>query len=84
MHRRTRTALVTTNPDPAPLQLFCPACHRSLLYRQTVIGGVQPIERWDYFECLACGPFQYRLRTRKLRESPQAGESTTTRDSPKV
>jgi|RhiMetdeSRZDD1v2_1073273.scaffolds.fasta_scaffold101750_3 hypothetical protein len=68
--RKTRrTAHVTSTPDtPAP-QLFCPACDRPLVYRQTVIGGVKPLERWDYFECGACGPFVYRDRTRALRRA---------------
>jgi hypothetical protein len=30
------------------------------MYRQTVIGGVKPLERWDYFECRTCGEFVYR------------------------
>jgi hypothetical protein len=62
-----RTAQVTSTPDtPAP-QLFCPTCDRPLVYRQTVIGGVKPLERWDYFECRTCGSFVYRDRTRQLR-----------------
>src|SRR5206468_1660984 len=65
--RTTRTAHVTSTPDtPAP-QVFCPVCDRPLVYRQTVIGGVKPRERWDYFECRACGQFLYRDRTRTLR-----------------
>jgi hypothetical protein len=66
--RRTRrTALVTSRPEtPAP-QLICPTCDQPLVYRQTVIGGVKPIERWDYFECRTCGEFVYRDRTRQLR-----------------
>ena len=35
--------------------------------RPTHHFGVKPIERWDYFDCAACGPFIYRDRTRKLR-----------------
>jgi hypothetical protein len=73
---RRRSAHITTTPDPEPPQLLCPTCVRPLVYRQTIIGGVQPIERWDQFECRACGPFEYRYRTRKLRESPYAGEPT--------
>jgi predicted RNA-binding Zn-ribbon protein involved in translation (DUF1610 family) len=66
--RRTRrTARITSEPDtPAP-QLFCPMCDRPLVYRKTVIGGVKPQERWDYFECRACGQFVYRNRTKRLR-----------------
>lgn len=62
-----RTAHVTSTPEtPAP-QVFCPSCAFPLVYRQTVIGGVKPIERWDYFDCRACGQFVYRDRTRTLR-----------------
>jgi hypothetical protein len=63
-HRR---AQFTSNPEtPAP-QLLCPACDTPLVYRKTVLNGVQPIERWDFFECRTCGPFEYRHRTRRLR-----------------
>jgi len=62
-----RTVQVTSNPDtPAP-QMFCPTCDCPLIYRQTVVGGVKPLERWDYFECRSCGQFVYRDRTRQLR-----------------
>ena len=68
LSRRTRqTARVTSTPDrPAP-QLFCPTCNYPLVYRQTVVGGVKPLERWDYFACRTCGEFVYRDRTRQLR-----------------
>jgi hypothetical protein len=39
------------------------------VYRQTVLNGIKPLERWDYFDCRRCGPFEYRHRTRKLRAS---------------
>ena len=65
--RIKRTTQVTSTPEsPAP-QLQCPACDRPLIYRETVISGVKPIERWDYFACPRCGGFVYRERTRKLR-----------------
>jgi hypothetical protein len=65
--RTRRPTHVTSKPDtPAP-DLLCPACDRQLVYQETVISGVQPIERWDYFSCLMCGGFVYRARTRKLR-----------------
>jgi predicted RNA-binding Zn-ribbon protein involved in translation (DUF1610 family) len=58
---------VTSKPDkPAPV-LWCPICGSLLVYRQTVISGVQPPERLDYFECCMCGPFEYRHRTQQLR-----------------
>jgi hypothetical protein len=67
--RTRRSATFTSLPEPPAPPLMCPTCDRPLAYRQTVISGVQPIERWDYFECRACGPFVYRDRTRKLRRS---------------
>jgi predicted RNA-binding Zn-ribbon protein involved in translation (DUF1610 family) len=65
MSRRVPT--FTSTPEPAAPQLLCPSCDTQLQYRQTVISGVKPIERWDYFECRTCGQFVYRERTRKLR-----------------
>jgi len=67
--RTRQPAQVTSTPDPPPPQLFCPVCDRSLAYRQTVIGGVKPRERWDYFACGVCGDFVYRDRTRRLRRA---------------
>src|SRR2546421_10343913 len=67
--RTRRSATFTSTPDTAAPQLLCPTCDRPLVYRQTVISGVKPIERWDYFECKSCGPFVYRDRTRKLRRN---------------
>jgi len=65
--RTRRSTQVTTTPEtPAP-ELLCPQCDRPLVYRETVISGVKPIERWDYFACPRCGGFVYRDRTRKLR-----------------
>jgi predicted RNA-binding Zn-ribbon protein involved in translation (DUF1610 family) len=67
--RTKRVACVTSMPEtPAP-QIFCPTCDRPLVYRQTVLGGVKPLERWDYFECPTCGSFVYRDRTRQLRRA---------------
>lgn len=62
-----RRTIVTTNPDPPALPAKCPGCDETLIYRETVIGGVKPIERYDYYECRTCGRFQYRQRTRALR-----------------
>ncbi len=65
--RTRRTAHVTSTPQtPAP-QMFCLMCDRPLVYRQTVLGGVKPLERWDYFACRTCGEFVYRDRTGQLR-----------------
>jgi predicted RNA-binding Zn-ribbon protein involved in translation (DUF1610 family) len=67
--RRTgRVAKVTTTkPEIPPPQLVCPKCEQTLIYRQTVIRGVRPRERWDYFSCRHCGQFVYRSRTLRLR-----------------
>jgi hypothetical protein len=32
-----------------------------------VFGGIDEAERWDYYECWTCGPFQLRQRTSELR-----------------
>jgi hypothetical protein len=48
--------------------MTCPACLQPLSYKHTIVGGVQPPERWDHFECpRRCGQFEYRHRTRKLK-----------------
>ena len=62
-----RSATFTSAPDIDAPPLSCPKCEVRLRYRQTVFSGVKPIERWDYFDCAACGPFVYRERTRALR-----------------
>jgi len=64
---RIRATSMTSTPDVPPPQLLCPRCDQPLVYRHSVIGGVKPIERWDHFNCRACGPFVYRDRTRTLR-----------------
>jgi CheY-like chemotaxis protein len=72
-----RTSLVkahhrieTSDPSVPPAELLCPVCTRRLQYQKTYIGGVNRLhpERWDYYVCAACGDFQYRYRTRKLRQ----------------
>jgi transcription elongation factor Elf1 len=65
--RGKRSATFTSTPDVLAPTLTCPKCDGTLLYKHTVISGVKPIERWDYFECHACGPYVYRERTRALR-----------------
>jgi len=59
----------TTTPALTPPALLCPSCDRPLSYDRSHIGGVSERhpEQWDYFVCGACGSFQYRHRTRKLR-----------------
>ena len=67
----------TAQPDPPAPALSCPACEGPLIYRQTVLmihpqtvlKSIKPLERWDYFDCPRCGPFEFRHRTRKLRSS---------------
>ena len=72
----TRTSLVkahlremTTTPSHMPPILHCTSCDRVLTYRCSQLGGVSEKhpEQWDYLTCAACGAFQYRQRTRKLR-----------------
>lgn len=65
--REKRSAVFTSTPDVKPIEISCPKCDCPLVYRQTVISGVKPIERWDYFDCRTCGAFVYRERTRSLR-----------------
>ena len=65
--RGKRSATFTSTPEIDAPALSCPKCNVPLSYKQTVISGVKPIERWDYFDCRACGPFVYRERTRMLR-----------------
>jgi DNA-binding response OmpR family regulator len=62
---------VTTAPTTKPPALVCPNCYEPLRYMKSYIGGVSARhpEQWDYFECrTGCGAFQYRHRTRKLRQ----------------
>ena len=72
-----RTALVkahhrhaTTTPEKPAIDLSCPICSQALKYQETFVGGVssRQSERWDYYVCAKCGQFQYRHRTRKLRQ----------------
>jgi CheY-like chemotaxis protein len=61
----------TTTPPLSPPDLFCPRCARRLAYKKSHVGGVSAkhSEQWDTFECSGgCGQFQYRHRTRKLRD----------------
>jgi CheY-like chemotaxis protein len=59
----------TSNPPRTPPPLICPVCQAALVYRHSHTGGVnaRAPEQWDYYECPACGPYQYRHRTRKLK-----------------
>lgn len=64
---RRRDNEFTTSPDPPPVVMICPKCDVPLTYVRTLIAGVVPRERWDYYRCPTCGPFEYRVRTRRLR-----------------
>jgi two-component system, chemotaxis family, chemotaxis protein CheY len=73
-HRRASKSLVrvaTTTPPLAPPPAICPSCDRILTYRHSHLGGVSEREReqWDWYACSgACGMFEYRHRTRRLRQ----------------
>jgi CheY-like chemotaxis protein len=66
---KAHTRFVTKQPPLTPPTLTCPSCDRALEYEESYVGGVSQrhAEQWDYYECCACGTFQYRQRTRKLR-----------------
>jgi CheY-like chemotaxis protein len=60
----------TTRPPLMPPSLRCPSCGGPLRYVRSHVGGVSArwSEQWDYYTChSACGTFQYRQRTRRLR-----------------
>jgi|SRR4051812_23747897 len=62
---------MTTQPSIQPPTLMCPSCYQTLRYAKSFIGGVSERhpEQWDYYSCpTGCGTFQYRHRTRKLRQ----------------
>jgi hypothetical protein len=69
MARKTgRAAHVTRSPTVPAEKVLCPSCHRPLRYVRTIIGGVDPIERWDQFTCKRCkAKYEYRPRSRRLR-----------------
>ena len=77
--RVDRRATFTRNPAvPAPV-LRCPTCDDRLTYRETVLGGVKPPERWDYYDCRRCGLFEFRQRTRKFRKMIRLPSDPATR-----
>jgi len=70
VHRLRR--FETKTPPNAPPAVLCPKCHRPLVYERSFVGGVNAnrLEQWDYFTCVQDGTrFNYRHRTRKLREA---------------
>jgi two-component system chemotaxis response regulator CheY len=67
---KTHQRYTTSTPPMAPPDLKCPVCNRLLRYERSHIGGVSQRhpEQWDYFVCpAACGSFEFRQRTRRLR-----------------
>ena len=71
MLNHAHTRFTTTEPSIAPPALICPSCIQQLRYLQSYIGGVSALhsEQWDYYVCqTGCGTFQYRHRTRTLRQ----------------
>jgi CheY-like chemotaxis protein len=63
--------VATTAPPLAPPLAICPSCDRVLTYKHSHLGGVSEREReqWDWYVCAAsCGMFEYRHRTRRLRQ----------------
>jgi CheY-like chemotaxis protein len=71
---RSHQRMETRTPSLAPPRLQCPSCDKRLQYVRSNIGGVNArrSEQWDYYVCTSgCGTFQYRQRTRKLREVQQ-------------
>lgn len=66
---RAHQRCVTTAPPVVPPTLRCPTCDGALAYTQSYVGGVSSRhpEQWDEFNCVVCGTYEYRHRTRKLR-----------------
>jgi DNA-binding response OmpR family regulator len=69
MKSHVHERVTTTTPPTVPPSLRCPTCDRPLIYERSNLGGVNAgfPEQWDYFTCPACGSFQYRHRSRKIR-----------------
>jgi two-component system chemotaxis response regulator CheY len=67
---KTIVRFETTTPQLQPPSLVCPQCDAQLAYVSSHIGGVnnRSPEQWDDYRCpAACGTFQYRHRTRRVR-----------------
>ena len=61
----------TTTPPLTPPRAICPSCDHLLTYKHSHVGGVseRQQEQWDWYVCpRSCGIFEYRHRTRKLRQ----------------
>jgi CheY-like chemotaxis protein len=70
MKNRRLRRYQTRMPPLEPPAIRCPSCDRALTYEGSQIGGVASAsEQWDYYRCRGgCATFQYRHRTRKLRQ----------------
>jgi hypothetical protein len=67
MRESSRTRITNTPPTPPPT-LECPECRKALVYHQSFLSGVRPLEQWDRYDCASCrGSYEYRQRTRVLR-----------------
>jgi CheY-like chemotaxis protein len=62
---------LTTTPPITPPALRCRLCDQPLQYCRSFVGGVNARQReqWDEYSCPSgCATFEYRHRTRALRE----------------
>jgi hypothetical protein len=56
--------------DESALFLRCQSCDFPLTFVEAILGGVNPVERWDRYVCRRCATaFEYRSRTRKLKRT---------------
>jgi two-component system chemotaxis response regulator CheY len=72
---KSHARFVTVAPPTQPPELRCPVCDGPLVYQRSHVGGVnsRSTEQWDCYVCpapAACGSYEYRQRTRKLRRVP--------------
>jgi DNA-directed RNA polymerase subunit M/transcription elongation factor TFIIS len=73
MTKPPRYTTETDAPDPPAPAIVCPTCDQRLVYLKTLIGGIRPTERWDFYQCETCHTmFEYRHRTRRLRIAESA------------
>jgi len=66
-----RRHCLTTTPPITPPPLRCRLCDQPLQYCRSFVGGVNARnpEQWDEYVCPSgCATFEYRHRTRALRE----------------
>lgn len=67
------------SPPARPPTLRCTFCDDPLTYEHSYLGGVnhRQMEQSDNYTCPACGTFECRHRTRKLRELASNDRPTT-------